>query len=122
MSLAEEESKIQLKIGGSTYALKKLRRWRPEGPTDRNKQMARSLLDSGPVWSQMKTTDASFLADLALEWRDFAIWQEILEKCNSRRSAPGLTPDTLLRALSVFTFDRTKTLSVYHCTRSSFTI
>lgn len=115
MSLAED-SKTPLEIGGTSYALKKLRRWNAEGPTERNKQMARFLLDNGylwDTWGHYFREDALFLIDLALEWGDLAIWQEVIEKGTSEGSTPKLSLDVLVRAWSVFTFDRAKHLYVY---------
>ena len=124
MSLAKEDLKTQLKMGGTSYALKKLKKWKSEGPTERNKQAARFLLQhshfgAGPSYTLTKK--ASFLFNLALEWGDFSIWQKVLEKSVKGNSTPKLSLDILTRASSVFTFDRTKNMSV-HSTRSSFAI
>ena len=116
MSLAGKDSKTQLNMGGTRYALKKLQRWKPEGQTERNKQMAQILLDGGHFnnhWSRELTEDAAFLVDLALEWGDFAMWQKVLEKSSSSKSAPKLSTEVLVRASSVFTLDRIKILSVH---------
>lgn len=116
MSLAEKDSETSLKIGGTKYALKKLRRWKDEGPTERKKQMVRFLLDNGNFansYSRNLTSEASALIDLALGWGDLAIWQEVLKKSASGRSQPQLDSDVLIRAWSVFAFDQTKNLSVH---------
>jgi hypothetical protein len=116
MSLAEDDSQAPLQIGGTRYALKKLERWKAEGPTERNKQMARFLLDHGSFGTQYShelTTDESLLVDLALQWGDLPMWKEVLKKSASAGSELRLSPDLLIRAWSVFTFDCIKQLSVH---------
>jgi hypothetical protein len=107
MFSAGESSETLLEMGGEDYALKKLQRWKAEGPTKRNTQMARFLLNEGYSDSHW-----SPLIDLALKWGDFAMWQEILKKSTRSRGAPNLSSDVLIRAWSTFTFDRTKNMFV----------
>jgi hypothetical protein len=102
-----------LEIGGTEYALTKLKRWRAEGQTERNIQMARYLLDhktSSYSWTYDQS--APFLIDLALEWGDFPMWQEVFRKSRRDMITPELSADVLFRAWSVFSFDRTKDMSV----------
>jgi hypothetical protein len=102
--------------GGIKYALKKLNRWKPEGPTERNRQMARCVLDRAELktyWSGGLSTEGSLLVDLALEWGDFPMWEEVLKKSAGGKFPPRLSSDILLRAWSVFTFDRIKHTSVH---------
>ena len=115
MYLADDSSTL-LGMGGSDYALKKLLRWKAEGPTERNKQLARYITDHGrlnPSWSQAPPQAASLLIDLALEWNDLAMWQEVIKKSVSGGDTSRLSSDVLIRAWSLFSFDRTKNTSVY---------
>ena len=110
MSLAGEGSTTTLRIGGPNYAFKKLERWKAEGPTERNRKMARFLIDRGYLsdcW-QALSEQGSLLIDLALEWGDFTMWEEVLRKGASRGHPARLGLDLLVRAWGVFTFDRIK--------------
>jgi len=106
-----------LDMGGSEYAFKKLKRWRGEGPTDRNRKMARFLVDRGDLsassWSRALSDRASLLIDLALEWNDFAMWEKVLKKTTTESftTQPGL--GLLIQAWGVFTFDSTKHMLVH---------
>ena len=106
MSLAGEESTTILDMGGADYAFKKLRRWKAERPTERNRRMAQFLIDHGDL--DPSTEESSLVIDLALEWGDFAMWQEVLDKGLSEEYEPQLMSDILIRAWGIFTFDRTK--------------
>ena len=115
MFLGGEDSNTPLEIGGTNYALKKLQRWRAEGPTERNKQMARFILNHGHLglgWSHTLTEEASLLIDLALEWGDFSIWKAVLKKSAGNGNVPQLSSDVLVRAWGAFTFDRIKSTFV----------
>jgi len=125
MFLAGEGSTTPLEMGGSDYAFKKLKRWKAEGPTERNRNMARFLLNHGSIstpWSHVLPEQASLLIDLALEWSDFSIWQAVLERASDRQILQ-LDADILIRGWGVFTFDRTKhmlvhfTLALFPCSR-----
>jgi hypothetical protein len=116
MSLAKDDSKTQPQMGDTSYALKKLQRWKAEGPTERNKQMARSLLDHAPLadkHSHSLTTEGSLLVDLALEWADLPMWDEVLKKSATTTPKLRLSSDLLIQAWTVFTFDSVKNLSVH---------
>ena len=41
------------------------------------------------------------------------MWEEVLKKGSSGNYTPGLSSDALIRAWSVFTFDRTKPVFVH---------
>lgn len=115
MSLGGGDSEISLKTVDAKYALKKLQRWKTEGPTERSRQMAQFLLDHGNFdvnWSRKLSEDGALLVDLALEWDDFAMWQEVLKKSTSDKRVPELGSDVLVRACGAFTFDRTKHMFV----------
>ena len=113
MSLAGEESTVLLDMGGADYAFKKLKRWRAEGPTERTRKMARFLIGYlAPSWSSQPEERLLLLVDLALEWADFTMWQEVLKKSVKEGHAPQLGTDTLVRAWGVFTFDRTQDMLV----------
>jgi hypothetical protein len=108
-----QDFKTLLEIGSTEYALRKLKRWRAEGQTERNMQMARYLLDhKASSYSWTYDQSAPFLIDLALEWGDFPMWQEVFKKSRRDRITPELSSDVLFRAWSVFSFDRTKDMSV----------
>ena len=105
-----------LEMGGSDYALKKLLRWRAEGPTERNKQMVRYILEHGyfrACWQNTLPQTASSLIDLALEWNDLAMWQEVVRKSIGDGDPSSLNSDVMCRAWSVFSFDRTKDMFVH---------
>jgi len=115
MSLAGDSSTTLLEMGGADYAFKKLKRWRAEGPTERNRKMARFLVNHGNLSGGRSSTlpeHSLLLIDLALEWADFAMWQEVLKKSIREGQAPKLSLDTLIWAWGVFTFDRTKDMLV----------
>jgi len=116
MQLGGEEPTSLLDMGGATYALKKLRRWKGEGPTERNRKMARFLINHGSLsssWSHTLSEHSGLLIDLALEWGDPAMWEEVLEKSTREGHVLLLGLDELIRALNVFTFDRTKNMLVH---------
>ena len=117
MSLAGDDSTTPLEMGGVDYAFKKLKRWNAEGPTERNKQMAQFILSHGSMsdgWhSHTLSAQALLLIDLAVEWGDFNMWQEVLKRGMSGGYPPQLSADVLIRACDVFTFDRTKHLFVH---------
>ena len=105
-----------LDMGGADYAFQKLKRWRAEGQTERNRMMARFLVDNGYLglsWSREPSDQTLLLANLALEWNDFAMWEGILKRITrdgfTTQSGLGL----LVRAWDVFTFDRTKHMFVH---------
>ena len=113
MFLGGEDSNTPLEIGGTNYALKKLQRWRAEGPTERNKQMARFILNHGRLgWSRTLAEEASLLIDLALEWGDFSTWKAVLKKSAEGGKVPQLSSDVFVRAWGAFTFDRIKSTFV----------
>lgn len=108
MSLVEEKTGIPLSIAGPDYVLKKLGEWQSEGPTERNKAMARFLINHLSFPDRSST-----LMDLALKWEDLAIWQQVLEKTLSTGHAPRPSLDMLIRACGIFTFDRLKDMFVH---------
>ena len=113
MYLAGEESTTLLDMGGTDYAFKKLKRWRAEGPTERTRKMAQLLIRYlVPGWSSQLSERSLLLVDLALEWADFTMWQEVLKKSVKKGYVPQLSFDTLIRAWGVFTFDRTRDMLV----------
>lgn len=123
MFLADENSNAPLEIGGPEYAVRKLLKWKAEGPTERNKQIIQFLLKRGRLsacWSHGED-GALLLINLALDWEDFSMWQQILKKSASEGYAPCLTSDMLFRAWDVFTFDRTKEMFV-HSTLASIAV
>jgi hypothetical protein len=102
--------------GDRDYALKQLQIWKAEGPAKRNKRTARYLLDHvgvSPRWSYTLPQMAPILLDLALEWGDFAMWQEVANKSMSNGGTSNIDSDVLIRACNVFSFDRTKAMFVY---------
>ena len=112
----EEDSPTMLGRGGPDYAFTKLRRWRAEGPTDRNRETARFILSRGRLgapWSHTLSNGALLPIDLALEWGDLAMWEQVLDKSKSGGNTPQLGLDLLVRAWDVFTFDRVKHTSVH---------
>ena len=90
-------------MGGADYAFKKLKRWKAEGPTERNRKTVQFVINHGSLSSQQSL----LLIDLALEWGDFTMWQEVLDK-----DLIKLSLNTLIRAWGIFTFDRTKNMLV----------
>jgi len=105
-----------LEMGGSDYAFQKLKRWRAEGPTERNRRMAQYLISHGylgSTWSRALSELELLLIDLALEWNDYAMWEGV----SKRVTIEGFTTQSglgvLVRAWGVFTFDRTKRLLVH---------
>lgn len=108
MSLVDEETATPLGLAGPGYALKKLKKWRDQGPTEKNKAMAWFLTSH-----LSRPEHLSTLMDLALEWKDSTMFQEILEKCSSGKLAPQLSSDMFIRAWAVFTFDRIEDMSVH---------
>jgi len=116
MQLGGEEPTSLLDLGGAEYALKKLRRWKAEGPTERNRKMAQFLISHGSLsssWSYTLSECSRLLIDLALEWGDSAMWEQVLEKTTREGHVSRLDLDELIRALNVFTFDRTKNMLVH---------
>ena len=118
MQLGGEEPTSLLDMGGAEYALKKLRRWKGEGQTERKRKMARFLINHGSLssgdWSYKLSEHSRLLIDLALEWDDSAMWEEVLEKSTREGHALrfGLEGE-LVRALNVFTFDRIENVLVH---------
>ena len=108
MSLVDEKTALPLSVVGPGYALKKLKKWRDEGPTEKNRGMAQFL--TGRMSSP---EELSALVDLALEWKDSTTLQETLEKCLSERHVPQPSLDMLIRAWGAFTFDGIKDMLVH---------
>ena len=103
-------------MGGVEYALKKLRRWKGQGPTERNRKMAQFLIKHGSLssgWSHALSEHSALLIDLALEWGDFAMWEEVLKKSTKEGHAPQLGLNELIRAWDIFMFDRIKNMLVH---------
>ena len=94
-----------LDMGGAKYALRKLKRWEAEGPTERNRSVARFLASC-----YISPKCRSMLINLAFEWDDLVLW-DMVQQTDS--SGEHLTPDVAVRAWSVFTFDRTKPTLVH---------
>ena len=90
------------------YALKKLKIWRDEGPTEKNREMARFL-----TGRMSRPQHLSTLMDLALEWKDSTMLKEIFEKCSTGERVPQPSSDMLIRAWGVFTFDGIKDMLVH---------
>ena len=109
MSLDGESSAAILRVGDAHYAFRKLRRWKAEGPTERNKNLVQFLTDARYLSSEHGLK----LIELALEWNDFAMWEMILQTSAKRGSSPRLSSDVVIRACDTFTFDRTKQTLVY---------
>ena len=103
MSLGGEHSTTILSVGGAEYAFEKLKRWKAEGPTQRNRDVVRFLIGYG----HLSPGRASMLINLALEWGDFAIW-EMIQRSASGGHTPQLSSDVAIRAWGAFTFDRTR--------------
>ena len=116
MQSGDEELTTLLSMGGVEYALKKLRRWRGEGPTERNRKMSRFLIKHGSFGSDRSHAlmeHPTLLINLALEWGDFAMWEEVLNKSTGKGDTPKLSLNELIQAWDVFTFDRTKNMLVH---------
>ena len=75
--------------------------------------MIRFLINLSSGWPYAFSNHSTLLIDLALEWGDFAMWEEVLNKTTTEGHAPRLGLDELIRALNVFTFDRTKNMLVH---------
>lgn len=121
MSL-EEDVESPLRMGGASYMVKKLQKRRAEGQSERNKQMAWSLLNRGHFAlysSRSLTAEASVLIDFAFEWGDLAIFQKVLEKSACGKYKPQLSLDVVRQACGVFAFDRIKHLFVHSVLISS---
>jgi hypothetical protein len=115
MSL-EDEAMSPSRMGGIDYMVEKLQKRRAEGPTERNKQMAQSLLKHGHFAlysSRSLAAEASVLIDLALEWGDLAVFRKVLEKSARGKYKPQLSLDVVRRACGVFAFDLVKHLFVH---------
>ena len=110
MHLAREETAALLAMGNTQYALKKLRRWKGEGPTERNRKMAQFLINRRSS-AYIPSEDLKVLIDLALEWGDFSMWEEIFKK--NRGDTSQLSLDVVIRAWDTFAFDRTKNMLVH---------
>ena len=102
-------SKVLLVLGGPGYVSEKLKRWKTEGPTESNRKMVRPL-NRGDLPQEHRL----MFIDLALEWGDFAMWDEALQRATSEERAKWFSPEVVIRAWDAFTFDRTKPMSV-HC-------
>ena len=107
MSLIDEKTATPLDLVGPGYALKKLKEWRDEGPTEKNRGMAQFLISRMSSPEQLST-----LVDLALEWKDSTVLRGILRKCSSGGRVPQPSSDMLIRAWGVFTFDGIKDMLV----------
>jgi len=103
------------------YAFRKLKRWMAEGPTERNRKMAQFLLSNGrlgPRYGFGKRhgaklpEDAQLLINLAVEWNDFAMWDEVLKKSGIDMNPKLLGSAPLVRAWSVFPFNVTRPMFV----------
>jgi hypothetical protein len=117
MFLAGENSTTPLDMGGADYAFERLKRWQAEGPTERNRKFAQALADCVYLSSKWETglpRKVSLLIDLALEWDDFTMWEEVLKKSGGGKYKVEFSLDTLIRAWGVFTFDRTKNMFALH--------
>jgi len=96
------------------YALRKLKRWMAEGPTERNRKMAQFILKNGHLGPHygygsgkrrgMLSEDTLLLIDLAVEWNDFAMWAGVLKKSGADKSPQTIGSAPLIRAWNVFPF------------------
>jgi len=116
MFLAKDDWSTMLEMGGSDYAFQKLKRWRAEGPTERKRKVVQFLIGPGYLGTyrpDMSSEEALLLIDLALDWKDFAMWEEVLKKTTIGWFTTQSGLGVLVRAWDVFTFDRTKHMSVH---------
>ena len=107
MSLGGSDSTKILEVGGANYAFGKLKRWNAEGPTERNKKIVRFLVGSGH-----RQEHTLLSVDLALEWGDLELLEDVILKSIREGCTVQLSSDVVVRAWGVFTFDRTKHMSV----------
>jgi len=96
----------------AAYALKKLKRWMAEGPTERNRKMAQLVLSKGYLrlsyGAERRGTvpeDTLLLIDLAMEWNDFTMWAAVLEKSGGIVKPQLLGSTPLLLAWNTFPFN-----------------
>jgi len=78
--------------------------------------MSRFLIKHGSLgsdWSHALSEHSTLLIDLALEWGNFAMWEEVLKKSTREGLTPQLSLNELIQAWDVFTFDRTKNMLVH---------
>jgi hypothetical protein len=68
---------------------------------------------SGSIRSYVVTEHWKLLIDLALEWNDFAMWEDALKADESEWNLARLGLDVVIRAWDVFTFDRVKSMLVH---------
>ena len=96
------------------YAFRKLRRWMPEGPTEKNRKMVEFVLNKGYLGIRLGVLPETtlLLIDLAVEWNDFAMWEAVLQTSGGGRSPHLLSSASLLRAWNVFPFSATQPMSV----------
>ena len=97
------------------YALRKLKRWMVEGPTERNKKMVQFILSKGnlgPFYSGGRRgavpENTLLLIDLAVEWNDFTMWAAVLEKSGGSAKPQLLGSTHLIRAWNAFPFNITR--------------
>jgi len=72
--------------------------------------MAQFLIDRSSL-AYIPSEDSKVLINLALEWGDISMWEEIFKK--NRGDTSQLSLDVVIRAWDVFTFDRTKNTLVH---------
>ena len=101
------------------YALRKLKRWMVEGPTERNRKMAQFILTKGhlgPSYGGGRRgavpEHTLLLIDLAVEWNDLAMWAGVLKKSGGFANPQLLGSAPLLRAWSAFPFNATRPMLV----------
>ena len=104
----------------AAYAFRKLKRWMPEGPTERNRKMAQLVLDNGllrPSYGYGKQRGTLpettlLLIDIAVEWNDFEMWVGVLKKCRGDENPQVLGSVLLIRAWKAFPFNVTRPMLV----------
>jgi len=113
MYLASAEHGVKAPLDAA-YALRKLKRWMPEGPTERNKKMAQFILNKGhlgPFYGGGRRSvpeNTLLLINLAVEWNDFTMLAAVLEKSGGVADPQPLGSAHLLRAWNAFPFDVTR--------------
>jgi len=96
------------------YALRKLKKWMAEGPTERNRKMAQFVLSKGYLGARYSGGRSAvpestlLLIDLAVEWNDFAMWATVLEKSGGVAKPQLLGSTALIRAWNAFPFKVTR--------------
>jgi len=96
-----------LNAGGVSYALQRLKSAGSRSPTQEDRKVANYVLAR---INPRDKVSALAMADLAIQWNDLAMWNQIVKASGAEKSLDMIGKDKLIAAWDKFSFENVRLL------------